>query len=79
MLGVEESTLVAVLGADRSGERLRTRPSRIVVRAPTGGSPRTRSGRVISASAGQLGDFLIELSQGDGTIPVTLSNFPRAP
>jgi hypothetical protein len=79
MLGVEESTLVAVLGAERSGEHLRTRPSRIVVRAPTGESPRTRSAREISASAGQLGDFLIELSQGDGTIPVTLSNFPKAP
>jgi hypothetical protein len=79
MLGVEGSTLVVVLSANRSRSGLRARPSRAVVRAPTSWPRRTRSARVRSASDGQLGDFLIEVSRGDGTNPANLPGYSKAP
>jgi len=79
MLGVADSTLVVVLSASSSQTGFRARPSRAVIRAPESW-PRSRpSAHAGSASDGQLGDFLIEVSQGDGTSPATLPGFSRAP
>jgi hypothetical protein len=79
MLGVEGSTLVVVLSANSSRAGLGARPSRAVVRAPEAWPRGGRSARAGSASDGQFGDFLIEVSQGDGTPPVTLPEFLRTP
>jgi len=79
MLGVENSTLVVVLSASSSQAGLRARPSRAVIRAPETWRRGGRSARAGSASKGQLGDFLIEVSQGDGTSPATLPEFFRTP
>jgi hypothetical protein len=79
MLGVEDSTLVLVLSANGAQAGLRMRSSRAVVRAPTSWPQRPRSDRAGSASDGQLGDFLIEVSRGDGTNPANLPGYSKAP
>jgi hypothetical protein len=78
MLGVEDSTLVVVLNGSRPQVGRRVTALRVVVRAPLRWPRRNQPTRLGRASDGQLGDFLLEASQSDGTTPVTLPEFREA-
>ncbi len=74
MLGVENSTLIVVLSAGSSQPGLKARTSRAVLRAPRDWpQPAGPIGKG-PISGGQLGNFLIEVSQSDGKFPVALPN-----
>ena len=76
LLGVENSTLIVVLSAGSSQAGLKARTSRAVLRAP-GSWPRPAwSIEKGPISAGQLGDFLIEVSQSEAKFPVALPILP---
>ncbi len=79
MLGVQESTLVVVLSREEKGISGRRRPSRAVLRTPMGWPRSTRALQAGSLRGEQLGDFLIEVSQSDGTSPVALPESSDTP
>jgi hypothetical protein len=76
ILGVENSTLVVVLSEGSSPAGLRARPSHAVLRAPRSWPRPAWSIEKGPVSGGQLGDFLIEVSQSDGEFSVALPNLP---
>jgi len=76
MLGVENSTLVVVLSASRSQANLRARPSRAVLRAPQSWPRPVWPIEKGPISGGQLGGFLIEVSQSGGKLAGALPNLP---
>jgi hypothetical protein len=78
-LGVQDSTLVVVLSGEETGMSGADRPSRIVLRTPMDWPRSTRAPQAGSLRGEKLGDFLIEVSQSDGTSPVTLPGFTETP
>jgi hypothetical protein len=79
MLDVQDSTLVVVMSGGDAGRSGRERLSRAVLRTPTDWPRPTRAKRARSLRAGRFGDFLIEVSQSDGTSPVALPGFSEGP
>jgi hypothetical protein len=76
MLGVEDSTLIVVLSAGHSQAGRPTRSVRVVLRAPRSWPRLAWSIQKGSISGGQLGGFLIEVSQNGEKFPAAMPNLP---
>lgn len=76
MLGVEDSTLVVVLSGSRAQPDWRERPLVAVLRAPRSWPRPVWPIEKRHISGGQLGGFLIEVSQGGGIFPAASPNSP---